>query len=231
MKTTVPLLIAFVVGFVMVISFFAPPGENWLQQLAAELLVWGTIIGGFTFLLGTISTIRVNWKQVTMRKEGWQFNVVTVIAVFVMALPALWPRSWAPEAILPLLGRNEGSIYAWFFDHVTTPMSQTMFAMLAFYIATAAYRAFRARSTQSTLLLLTAALVMFWRVPMGEAALNWISHFLPDGMNLSSLVNTYIINGVNLSVQRGIIIGAAMGAATMALRVLLGIERSYLGKS
>jgi len=104
-------------------------------------------------------------------------------------------------------------------------MMMTMFATLAFYIASAAYRAFRARSPEATLLLITAILIMLWRVPMGEAFLD----LLPG--HIAQLLNTYVMNGVNMAVQRGIIIGAALGAASMSLRIMLGIERTYLGKS
>ncbi len=65
---------------------------------------------------------------------------------------------------------------------------------------------------------------MLWRVPMGEAFLRLFSDDLPQ------LINTYVMNGVNLAVQRGIIIGAALGAASMSLRIMLGIERTYMGK-
>jgi len=34
-----------------------------------------------------------------------------------------------------------------------------------------------------------------------------------------------------MSVQRGILIGAALGAASMSLRIILGIERTYMGRS
>jgi hypothetical protein len=65
---------------------------------------------------------------------------------------------------------------------------------------------------------------MLWRVPMGEAFLSGINPNIPD------LINTYIMNGANMAVQRGIIIGAALGAAAMSLRIMLGIERTYMGK-
>ena len=105
-----------------------------------------------------------------------------------------------------------------------SPMMATMFATLAFYIASAAYRAFRARNAEATMLLVTACLVMLWRVPYGEAFLELFPGDIPG------LLNTYIMNGVNMAVQRGIIIGAALGAASMSLRIILGIERTYMGK-
>ena len=65
---------------------------------------------------------------------------------------------------------------------------------------------------------------MLWRVPMGEAFLDSIDPRIPD------FINTYVMSGINMAVQRGIIIGAALGAASMSLRILLGIERTYMGK-
>jgi hypothetical protein len=150
--------------------------------------------------------------------------LLTVIAVFAMMIPALTPKGWLPASLVSLAGRDTGSIYDWFFTYVATPMSQTMFAVLAFYIASAAYRAFRARSAEATLLLITAALVMLWRVPMGEAFLRMFNQHLPEW------INTYVMSGINLSVQRGIVIGAALGAASFSLRILLGIERTYMGR-
>ena len=152
-------------------------------------------------------------------QKGWFYNVLTLLGVFAMAIPAVLPVSWSP-----LLGHNAGSIYDWLFNYMQAPMMATMFATLAFYIASAAYRAFRARSAEATILLVTACLVMLWRVPMGEAFLNILPGDIPN------LLNTYVMNGANMAVQRAIIIGAALGAASMSLRIILGIERTYMGK-
>jgi len=35
----------------------------------------------------------------------------------------------------------------------------------------------------------------------------------------------------SMAAQRGIILGAALGAASMSIRVILGIERPYMGKT
>ena len=219
MRTIVPVIVAFLAGFVMIISFFFNPERTFLGRIESEVLVWVTIVGGFTLLLGVVSITRVNWHAVRIKKEGWVYNLFTLFSIFVMAIPAILPVSWSP-----LFGDAEGSIYDWLFFHVDYPMMATMFAMLAFYIASAAYRAFRARNPEATLLLVTATLVMLWRIPMGEAFLRQFSDSLPD------IINTYIMSGANLAVQRGILIGAALGAASISLRIMLGIERTYMGK-
>lgn len=232
MRTTVPVLVAFLSGLILVVSFFFRKG-TWLGDLEQELTVWLTIVGGFTLLLGVVSITRVNLTAVKRKKEGWGYKVLTLIAIFAMAIPSIIQPDWflAEGAKLRgdewfmIFGRTEGtSIYDWLFQYLMSPMMATMFATLAFYIASAAYRAFRARSAEATLLLVTAVLIMLWRIPMGE----WFLNLFPG--DIPYLLNTYIMGGINMAVQRGIIIGAALGAASMSLRIILGIERTYMGK-
>ncbi|MBD3169590.1 MAG: hypothetical protein GF307_08915 [candidate division Zixibacteria bacterium] len=221
MRTTLPVIIAFLSGFAMIFLFFLSPEYSSINgvELEPEILSWVTIVGGFTLLLGVVSIVRVNYTAVKRRKEGWGYKVATLVSIFAMAVPAIIPSSMSS-----LFGTGPGSIYDWLFNNLDAPMMSTMFAMLAFYIASAAFRAFRARTAEATLLLITAVIVMLWRIPMGEIVLSGIHENIPN------LINTYIMNGANMAVQRGIIIGAALGAAAMALRIMLGIERTYMGK-
>jgi len=236
LRTTVPVIIAFLSGMIMVVGFFFNPERSFLGRVEEEVLQWVTIVGGFTLLLGVVSIVRVNSKVVKSKKSGWIFNLATLISIFAMAIPSIIPvtkesalgsviYSIFPPEWGALFGTGTGSVYDWLFNYLDAPMMATMFAMLAFYIASAAYRAFRARNAEATLLLVTAVLVMLWRIPMGEAFLRLF------GDNVPAYINSYIMNGVNVAVQRGIIIGAALGAASMSLRIMLGIERTYMGKS
>ena len=232
MRTTLPVIVAFLAGIVMVVSFFF---GGAIGQVDDIVLQWVIIVGGFTLVLGVFSIVSVNARVVSKRGRDWIYKLATIISVFAMAVPSMLPRttesfggrifySIFPESWASLMGTGTGSIYDWLFNYVDAPMMETMFAMLAFYIASAAYRAFRARNAEATLLLLTATLVMLWRVPMGEAFLRLFSDSLPE------YINTFVMNGFNVAVQRGIIIGAALGAASMSLRIILGIERTYMGK-
>jgi hypothetical protein len=91
---------------------------------------------------------------------------------------------------------------------------------LAFYVASAAYRAFRARNLEATILLIAAIVVMMGRIPFGD---------MLTGGNMTP-VSEWLMDKPNAAAQRGIIIGAALGAASMSIRVILGIETTYLGK-
>ena len=108
--------------------------------------------------------------------------------------------------------------FEWLFNNIQVPMDATMFSLLAFFIASAAYRAFRARSFEATLLLVTAIIVMLGNVPVGD--LIWSE---------TSSMKQWILNNPNLSARRGIILGVSLGVISQSIRIILGIERSYLG--
>ena len=60
----------------------------------------------------------------------------------------------------------------WIWESVYQPLTSTMFALLAFFVASASYRAFRIRNFEATLLLVSGVLLMLGRVPIG-ALIPW----------------------------------------------------------
>jgi len=204
MKTQFNIAIAFLSGFIMILAFFsANPG---IVNFSQNLLTWVTIVGGISLLLGIVSILKVNLKAIQARGKDWIFKLVLVLFVLGMSVCGI------------IWGIEEKTPFDWLFQNIQSPMMSTMFSILAFFIASAAYRAFRARTLEATILLITAIIVMLGRTPLGQA----IWDKLPTYAD-------WIMAYPNLAVQRGIIIGAALGAAAMSLRILLGIERTYMG--
>ena len=190
----------------MVIAFFGR--GSVVDNVSGTALEWQTIVAGFALLLGVVSITRVHWQRIVKRHSDRYYSVALLICLAVMSVSGV------------VFGIGSDTLFDWLFQNIQAPMMTTMFSILAFFIASAAYRAFRARSITSAILLLTAVLVMLGRIPMGQ----YIYHELPAWAN-------WIMIGPSVAVQRGILIGAALGAASMSLRVILGIERTYLGNS
>ena len=107
------------------------------------------------------------------------------------------------------------------------PMQATMFSLLAFYISSAAYRSFRAPSLEATLLLLTAVVVMIGRIPLSETIrtaapwTEWIDF---------QVWNQWILDIPNMATKRAIRFGVGMGMVATSLKIIFGIERSWLGR-
>jgi hypothetical protein len=119
----------------------------------------------------------------------------------------------------PITWGKEGRVFTWMYENIFRPCDATMFALLAFFIASAAFRAFRARNIEAALLLGAAILVLLGRAPIGRA----MSETLPA-------ISDWIVNVPNNGSRRAIMMGAAMGAIATGLRVILGLERSHLGR-
>ena len=81
-----------------------------------------------------------------------------------------------------------------------------------------------ARTVDAALLLLAAIIVMTGRVPIG----GWIAAH--TGIDVPAFMD-WILGGPNLAAKRAILLGVSLGAVTTSLKIILGIERSYLGGS
>lgn len=123
--------------------------------------------------------------------------------------------------------RAEGTPFWWLYEYAMKPLTATMFAMLAFYVASAAFRAFRAKNVEATLLLATAFIILLGRTFAGQLLTGWLPDWL--GWLRIERISAEIMSVYNTAGTRAIMIGIALGIASTSLKVLLGIDRSYLG--
>ena len=213
MKRQVPLILCFVFGIVMILTQFSP--HSFSQSIYKEVISWALIISPFMLVLGTLTLLQTHVTRIRRRAEHWQYSFVVFAGILLMVVVGI---PFGPQH----------SVFEWLFNNVQVPMDATMFSLLAFFIASAAYRAFRARTFEASLLLITALIVMMGNVPVGDLLWNTVLSWLP-GDNSVSGMKQWILDNPNLSARRGIILGVSLGAISQSIRILLGIERSYLG--
>jgi hypothetical protein len=206
---TMPTLLAFLVGAVAVIIYYVP--HTVAQEIERELSLWLRIIYAFAYFLGLYSILNLHWNRISRREGGWAYSGVAIASFLVMSF--VYNDGAGPFAPQATAGG-----YQWMFTYIHVACSSTMFSMLAFYIASAAYRTFRARSSDAAILLVAAIILMVGRVPVGRA----ISDFFPEAA-------AWLMEVPNLAAKRGIMLGVSLGAIATSLRIIFGIERSYLG--
>ena len=93
-----------------------------------------------------------------------------------------------------------------------------------FFMASAAFRTFRAKNLSAALLLIAALAVMFGQVPISEVVGKWFGK--PTAFNE---FGNWLMTYPNTAAKRGVMLGVSLGLIAQSLRVIFGIERSYLG--
>lgn len=228
MRRLIPMLIASLTGLVMIAAFFVPAMQGWSRSVES----WFTILAAMALLLGAANLFLHHLRKIYRQEAGWGFSALTLSTLVVTIVLGLLKVGVTPSESFPDYSwsgsyQEEGSATWWIYIYVIQPITATMFALLAFYVASAAYRAFRAKTFEAGLLLGTAIIVLLGRSYAGTILTSWLPPSL-ENLTFSSLT-VGIMAVFNTAGQRAIMIGIALGVAATSLRILLGIDRSYLG--
>jgi hypothetical protein len=216
MKRTLPLVLVTIFGILGIIPFIVPHPyiQNTDNFLRNELL---KILMAFALILGLGSLLKVHMDKIKRKRKNWQYSWALIITFIITSIIGLFGGVNADGVLPTRIGSFAFDIWTIYLN-IEVPLGATMFAMLAFFMASASYRAFRARSAEATLLLISAFIVMIGVLPLG----NSISPHLPSFAQ-------WIMDVPNVAGQRGIMLGVALGILATALKIILGIERSWLG--
>ncbi|HUT76227.1 MAG TPA: hypothetical protein VM285_00980 [Polyangia bacterium] len=201
----VPFVVLLVLGLFWILQYYVP--HPAVKQPAELMLQWKQPLNAFVIFLALGGLAAFHVRRVLGRERRWGYSAVTVVSMAAMILAGL------------IGGIQTGSVFADWFEHLITPIESTMFALLAFFIASAAFRAFRARTTGATILLVAAAVVMLGLIPAVEDAAPPVAR-----------AAAFLLDYPNTAAKRAILIGVALGAITVALKTILGIDRTILGR-
>jgi hypothetical protein len=183
------------------------------------------VVGAFALGLGIYSLMSLHGKSILKRRPGW-INSLAFYVALVSITAVAFMQAYVPKGSIQSLS---DSLYDIMFRGALTSLSATMFSLVAFYIVSAAYRAFRIKSGESALMMVAAFLVMLGIVPFGV----FITSKLPMWASSFRLENIqhWIMLYPNAAAQRGIAFGIGVGGLAMALRLWLSLERgSYFDK-
>lgn len=216
MRDKLPLVLLIILGVIGLSDRFIPhPAAEALNTYLRNTLL--RIISAFALILGLGNLILRHVNKIKHKEEHWpqsyvllgSFILASVIGVF----GGISGELWFPTSV----GNFQFDITTIYFK-MLTPLGASMFSLLAFFMASAAYRSFRARNWLAFVLLSSAFVVMLGQVPLGHA----ISPAIPE-------ISQWIMEVPNTAAKRGIELGITLGVLATLLKILAGIERSWLG--
>lgn len=220
-------LVTFVGGLFYGLEWFYPvrAGKNFLTDWIEPVSGMLTVLGSFTVGLGIYSLCQVHGRNILRRRSGSYNSLAFFIAMVAMFVFGLWEHHLhLPEPTPKIVPWPKG-VYEILFTGLYAPLQAATFSLLAFYIASAAYRAFRIQSREAAVMMVAAFIVMLGQVPLGA----WLTSSIPAqthwGFFRLEKLGEWIMNWINMPAQRGIMFGVAVGALAMSLRIWLSLER------
>jgi hypothetical protein len=211
-------LITFLAGLFYLLEYVLPAFRGGRATVLTE---WSIPLGDFLGVVGAFS-LGLGWYNLvsaqgrTLRRgNADSLNSLGFFAALLLTLVfGFWSRSsgakpdWVPR------------VWDLIFLHTFTPLVASVLSLLAFYIVSASYRAFRIRSVEASLMMAAAVIVMLGQVPLG----GWITHALPWEQAQIPYWSQWLMTTITSPALRAIGFGAAVGALAMALRLWLSLE-------
>jgi hypothetical protein len=151
-----------------------------------------------------VNLANVHVRNVKRRGKDWDISILFLVLMFSMLL-------------LGLFVGPTNKTYDWIFQATVVPLGATFYSLLSFYIVSAAYRAFRAKTTDAAILLGAALIVLLGRAPIGAIIWGGFEDW-----------TRWIMDIPNTSAARAVALGAFLGSIITAIRVGLGLDRPYL---
>jgi len=177
-KRQIPILIVAFIGALTLFGWFVdePVIEAFVNDDATQ---WYDILASFAIILGALNLMKLQIQKVAKQKKGWPYSIVAIFG-FLFAISAGFFIKGVDDSVA-VWGAHvttEGTLFKWMFDYMFTPMSATMFSLLAFFVASASYRAFRIRNFEASLLLIAGIIIMVGRVPIGSVISSWVIMYI-----------------------------------------------------
>jgi hypothetical protein len=204
-KYQLPFIVMLLLGTYMAVQYYIP--HSSFQTPKNLMLQWKQPLNGFIIILAILSIAGVHIRKIIKQQKRWGYSLITLVSMLAMVIAGLAG------------GVQDGSLFSKWFTYLISPIEATMFALLAFFVGSAAFRAFKARSAAATILLLSAAIVMLALIPPVARGIPLIAH-----------ISDFILKYPNTAAKRAILIGVSLGAISVALKNIIGVDKTLLDR-
>ena len=207
-RRQIPLALTFIVGIIITANWFIDITP--LNDLANTITNFNTVMVAFMMGFAGVNILMIHTRRI--QKNMSSGNTIDIFySVLLLGSLIIW------TAIGIFMGRTSDT-YQWLYTNFNLPLSSTAYAATLFYLASATYRVIRARSTETTILVVVSIVVIMGNMPMFVT-------YIPALMT----VKNWLAEVVVTAAYRAITIGVGLGGILMGVRTLLAMETGFLG--
>jgi uncharacterized protein YacL len=203
--TRIGQVIGVITAVSMLVPFFLKTAPA-VTRFSSAVQNMALVIAAFALGVGAISLFQLHGRRVAKRDPNSPYSLALLVTMSLMVIFGL------------IIGTPSSPAYKFMFDNVLNSLNSMFFAILCFYLGSAAYRAFIIKNGEAAVMMVSAVLVMIGNIPLGTAV--W-SQF--------PVIANWIMVVPNTAAMRGILLGGSLGFIATGLRILLGLERTLFG--
>lgn len=164
-----------------------------------QLYRWGVILSAIVLLLGLLNVGWLHLGRILDGKRYWIHSAALLAAMLAVLVAGLLNPAGVASPMVE-----------WVFDSIIAPGQATLFALLAFFMAGAAFVYLRADRTGGGWMLLGALLVLTAQAPVARV---WMA---PNVNNLAA----WALQVPGMATMRGALIGSAVALILVGVRYL-----------
>lgn len=197
MKRNAGVLIAAISGLLFLATLFFQPRTSGYINL---FLNWLIILTSVALLVAVARLIATHLRHIAVGRRGFLFSLVFILAFAATFFGGL------------LMGETNPDYLRWI-RAVQLPLETALLGLMALVMMSAAIKVFRERGWSILTLSFGLSALVFLFLNLG---------FLPLGDNQVLRQSIVVIQRLPIIGARGLLIGVALGALIMGLRVLFG---------
>jgi hypothetical protein len=195
----IPLAIFAICFFVSIAGYYL--SDPVVSSVNSELTSWILIMANIALGTGFIALFMYHARRITRRAKGYPFSFVVLGAIALM----FFAMYAGPD------------IRGWLYNQIFTSLTTAVICFALFYEVSGAYRAFRIRNIDALLLMVAGFILIIHFAPFYEFE-------VPQFADVAN----WILNVPSMGASRGILIGVGIGTIAIAIRILLGYEKTYI---
>ena len=207
-RRQIPLALTFIVGIIITANWFIDLTP--LNDLSNTITNFNTVMVAFMMGFAGVNILMIHTRRI--QKNMSSGNTIDIVySVLLLGSLIIW------TAVGIFMGSSSDT-YQWMYTNFNLPLSSTAYTATLFYLASATYRVIRARSTETTILVVVSIVVIMGNMPMFVT-------YIPALMT----VKNWLAEVVVTAAYRAITIGVGLGGILMGVRTLLAMETGFLG--